>query len=172
VYSNGLAANPVPVTVSVAVPLVKVGVEMLVIESGAVIPLRLKLAVPSTCPVSENGYVLVVPPAAKSCDHPTKLSPLVVVDAVKSTVPMLKNESILPYVSLSDWGVPVGEDVTVSSLPSTVAGQVVAVPIAGATRERKLGVKFAVEVLMPEAGTVTLRESPLAVPAPVQSLNV
>jgi hypothetical protein len=110
--------NPVPLIVSVAVPLVKVGVEMLVIESGAVIPGALKLAVPSTCPVSEYGYGLVVPPAAKSSDHPTKFSPLVLVPAVNVTVPSLKNESILPYVSLSPWVVPSGEDVTVSSLPS------------------------------------------------------
>ncbi len=94
--SEATVENPVPLIVSVAVPLVAVGVEMLVIESGAVIPLRLKFAVPSTCPVSEYGYGLVVPPAAKSSDQPTKLSPLVVVDAVNVTVPSLKNESILP----------------------------------------------------------------------------
>ena len=37
--------------------------------------------------------------------------------------------------------------------------------------ERKLGVKFAVDMLWPEAGTTTLRESALGVPAPDQLLN-
>src|ERR1700729_3551344 len=137
---------------------------MLVIERGAAIPLRLKFAVPSTCPVSENGYEAVVPPAAKSCDHPAKLSPLAPVEAVNVTVPLLKNASTLPKVPLSS--VPAGEADTVSSLPPVPLGQYVAVPIAGSTTERKLGVKFAVDVLMPEVGTVTLRESPLGVPDP------
>ncbi len=137
-----------PVIVRFTEPVVTVGVEMLVIESGAAIPLRLKLAVPSTCPVSENGYELVAPPAAKSCDHPTKLSPLAPGDAVKVTVPLLKNASTLPNVPLSS--VPRGEADTVSSLPPIPLEQYVAVPIAGSTMERKLGVKFAVDVLTPE----------------------
>ena len=50
----GSVENPVPVTVSVTGDVVTVGTgEMPVMERGAVIPLRLKLAVPSTCPVSE-----------------------------------------------------------------------------------------------------------------------
>ena len=161
-----------PFIVSVAVPLVAVGVEMLVIESGAVIPLRLKFAVPSTCPVSEYGYGLVVPPAAKSCDQPTKLSPLVGGRRRERNRAVVEKRVYIAVCLVVPLVVPVGEDVTVSRLPSGLPGQVVAVPIAGATMERKLGVKFAVDVLMPEAGTVTLRESPLGVPAPVQLLNV
>src|SRR5580658_7212735 len=108
---------------------------MLVIVSGAVLPGTLKLAVPSTCPVSEYEYGLVVPPADKSCDHPTKFSPLDPADAVKSTVPMLKNASRYPSEGSSGFTlVPPGVDVTVSSLlPVPHANE-------GPTMVRKLGV--------------------------------
>ena len=139
-YSNeGFVENPVPVNREVHSPSGDRGSgEMLVIARGAVIPLILKLAVPSTCPVNEYGQWIVVPPLTKSCVHPTKLSPLAPGDAVNVTVPMLKNASTLPNVPLGL--VPIGEDVTVSSLPPIPSGQYVAVPIAGSTMERKLGV--------------------------------
>src|SRR5271170_1661485 len=90
--------------------------ETLVIVSGAA-PGILKLAVPSTCPVSEYEYGLAVPPAAKSSDHPAKLSPLEPSPAVNMTVPLLKNASKSPADgSFGFTSVPPGEDVTVSML--------------------------------------------------------
>ena len=57
--------------------------------------------------------------------------------------------------------VPDGDDVT--WLPPQVHD--------GSTMVRKLGVKFAVDILWPEAGTTTLTESELGVPLPVHLLN-
>ena len=119
--------NPVPVTTKLAAAVVTVGVagETPVIVSGTVVPLVLKLAVPITCPVSENGSGFVSP--LKSPDHPTNAIPLPAV-AVKSTVPAVKKASRMPFVPIEL--VPAGDEVT--SLPPQVQD--------GSTIERKLGV--------------------------------